>query len=282
MPLHQIASGVADYSTVSGLHPIGTGVPYRGRQTMLEILNRLNLISGLQLLLDAGDVDSYTSGQTWSDIQGSNDFYLGNTASSESQDPTFVGTAGGLSRGEYFSLDGGDHFKLTSSNPTWIDNLHKAGAVFSIFCWAYWGGSVGLTRLAGSSSGNASSVGIDFGTNGSSRQAFAVRTGSGGIFITGTLTASADVWNAYGFSLDEGVSAAWLLNETVENESQNSYTSPSSSSATNPMRIIGNGAGGNRLPNGSRIAVMCMWEGRALTQSELSSLYQATKTRFGI
>lgn len=72
--------------------------------------------------VDATKAASYPgTGQTWSNLvaapadgspQTAYDHYLGNTSDPSTDDPTFVGSAGSSSA--YFSLDGADHFAMSS------------------------------------------------------------------------------------------------------------------------------------------------------------------------
>lgn len=83
--------------------------------------------------VDATIAASYGgSGQTWANLiaspadgaaQTAYDFYLGANGTATTDDPTFTGTAGNAAA--YFSLDGGDYFKLKGANPTLLNNLHK-------------------------------------------------------------------------------------------------------------------------------------------------------------
>jgi len=84
--------------------------------------------------LDATQTDSYPgSGQTWANLiaspadgaaQTDYDFYLGFTATTDGDEPTFNGTAGDTTA--YWSFDGGDRFGLKSGvNTAFLNNLHK-------------------------------------------------------------------------------------------------------------------------------------------------------------
>ena len=69
----------------------GTGKNY----PLIDYIGELSLNSNLVLCLDAGDANSYTSGQKWLDRSGNGyDFFLGTTDSVQASDPTFNGTPG--------------------------------------------------------------------------------------------------------------------------------------------------------------------------------------------
>jgi len=133
---------------------------FGGRGTsLINTLKNLGLTTNLRVCLDAGDLNSYDgTSQTWKDLSGGGyDFFRGTSSSSDSSDPTFNGTAGRLSSGEYLSYDGGDYFTLAQTNPAWVNTFHKAGAKFTICQWNY-------LNAIGSSSDEAIGIG-DFPTN---------------------------------------------------------------------------------------------------------------------
>ena len=95
--------------------------------------------------LDATCASSYTSGQTLANLeltpadgsaQTDNDFYLGNTSSATTDDPTFTGSADDT--GAYFLFDGGDYFSLKSgTNTTFLNDMHdttNSGGFWISYC----------------------------------------------------------------------------------------------------------------------------------------------------
>jgi hypothetical protein len=162
---------------------------FRPRVPFVDVIRRLNLDSGLKLCLDAGDANSYSSGQKWLDVSGNSyDFFLGDDATSESDDPTFNGSAGGLSTSEYFSFDGadganGDHFTYDSVSESWIDNLHKDNVKLTIITWIYLA-STANQAFCGNTQGLATTVGIEFGINVTNQMRYRVSNGSGSFALT--------------------------------------------------------------------------------------------------
>ena len=83
--------------------------------------------------LDATLAASYDgTSQLWKNLvpapadgsaQTAYDFFLGDSASPSTDDPTFNGTAG--SPAAYFSNDGGDKFRIAGGNTSFLKNLHK-------------------------------------------------------------------------------------------------------------------------------------------------------------
>jgi len=113
-----------------GYQTLGFGSGSHPAWNLEEIIRGLSLDTNLKLCLDAGEGDSYTSGQSWLDLAGSGyDFFLGQDGSSDSTDPTFNGVANTMTSSEYWSFDGGDYFTYDTTNETWMENLHKAGAL---------------------------------------------------------------------------------------------------------------------------------------------------------
>jgi hypothetical protein len=123
------------YGSLTGF---GGGSPAAAPEGFYEDIVDASLDTNLQFCLDAAAASSYTSGQTWTDMTGQgNDFYRGATASATTDDPTHNGTPGALSSNEYFSFDGGDYFRLTQSNPSWVNDMHKNNAAWSWILWVY-------------------------------------------------------------------------------------------------------------------------------------------------
>jgi len=60
------------------------------------------------------------------------------------------------------------------------------------------------------------------------------------------------------------------------------YFSPAAGNASFTLEIGANGAGIQKLTSGSRIAIVCAWEGVALTQGQIEAFRQATRPSFGV
>lgn len=109
---------------------IGGGTTNPALLGFYNMLQGAGVTSGLLSCLDAGHSDSWDSGVSstdWRDLSG-NARHLIRAASTRT--PTFNGTIGNLSNGEYFSDDGNDEFTWPSST-AW-DAFHKANATFSM------------------------------------------------------------------------------------------------------------------------------------------------------
>lgn len=266
---------------------LGLGLPFQrgcGARNALDVLTQLGLTTGAKLILDAGDAASYSSGQSWLDRSGNGyDFFRGTDNTSQASDPTFNGSAGGLSASEYWSFDGGDYFTYDSTNETWMQNLHKDNAVFTLMTWVRLG-SVGTTQgLFGSYGSPATNIGIFFCVTSANTLSLLMANGSGSLgYNQATVaTLSADTWYCLGIRMVEGVGMNWFINGATETDSAN-YGSPSASNASLTMQIGARGGGANPLLSGSRMAMAMVWEGTALSTDQMTSIYSATRGRFGV
>jgi hypothetical protein len=260
--------------------------------TMLAAIERVGVTSDLKLCLDAGDLNSYSgAGQSWLDTSGNgHDFFRGTTSASQSTDPTFNGTAGRQSSSEYWSYDGGDFFTYDTTNETWMQNIHKNNALFTIAAWIFVADSSQFQGILGTSGNSNSNVGFFFQAGSTSAPStnlsFGVQSGSAlslGISKSGVPTGS---WCFVAFSLNEATGAYTMQINDSQDAGTEIYSSPSSSSASFTFMIGGNG--GPSAPNvrlmasGSRIANLSAWEGVSLTASHLDSIFQVTRGKFGI
>jgi hypothetical protein len=257
------------------------------KRTLIQHIRGASLETNLKLCLDAGDADSYSgSGQVWDDTSGlDHDFNRGATTGSEASDPTFNGTAGGKSSSEYWSFDGGDFFTYEAANEAWMQNLHKDNAVFTIVAWVYIA-NFNSDQPIWSTVATASHIGSRLYINDTGNQpTWFVSNGSGtvALFSPGTDTFTAGTWNFVGLSLTEATGASgalWNVNGTAATDTS-TYTSPSSSSAGNTA-TLGHNSSALFFESGTRLAMLAMWEGTALTAAELDILFQRTRKRFGV
>lgn len=250
--------------------------------SMASILGKIGYTTNLRLLLDAGDADSYTSGQKWLDRAGSGyDFFVGADGSATSTDPTFNGVAGAASSAEYFSFDGGDYFTYDTTNESWMDNIHKNNAKFTFITWIF---PVSFAATFYASTGSATNqVGFVLGFSGGGAMTFQVFNGSGtAAYAQNGSTVSASAWQMLGTSIDEENNARiYSLNAAISTGTA-TYSSPSSSASAAAMKIGARADGNARIGNTSRMAVFAAWEGRALSASDLQTIFYATRRRFGV
>jgi len=256
---------------------------------LIHTIRRCGLTSGLKLCLDAGDANSYASGQSWLDTSGNGyDFFRGATSGSEASDPTFNGTAGQRASTNYWSFDGGDFFRYDTTNETWMNNLHKDNAIFAVVAWLY---AVAVTAGQEGTIFGTPDHAVDEGAklylDENEIPTLAVWSPSGNaLTATSGSAVGLNAWHFIAVSLDEAVGAngGLLVVDGVTTTFTSTYTTPSSGAAAYTMEI---GAGGNGtatgiLPSGSRIGMFAAWEGVALTQTQLNALYMSTRGRFGV
>jgi hypothetical protein len=262
-----------------------TSISGGGRESFFTIIGRLGLSSGLRLCLDAGDAASYTSGQSWLDRSGNGyDFFRGANNTATTDDPTFNGSAGGLSVNEFFSFDGGDFFRYDTTNETWMNNLHKDGAKFTIIGWINTVSAAVAQPVFGNGQGVKTTVGIEFG--GSNLNVLRLRIGNGGgafaRLAETAATLSFGTWIMVSVTVDEAATTGFLGVDTTITTFTSTYTSPSASNAGQTMEIGARGNANSPFANGSKIAAVMVWEGVALTSSQVQSVYGATRDRFGV
>lgn len=253
---------------------------------LINSIYGLGLTSNLRLCLDAGDAASYTSGQKWLDTSGGGyDFFRGTSGSSESSDPTFNGTPGGVSASEYWSFDGGDYFTYDATNETWMQNIHKNNALWSAVAWVYWQGSTS-SFIIGNNGAATGNTGFNLAMVSSGNPM--LRIANAGSSVVGDLSAGVPVktagWSFVGISVDEAAGAGgghWRVDDNVPTFDA-TYTSPASGNATYTTQIAARGNGSSPVPSGFRMAQLAAWEGAALTANDLTAIYQATRGRFGV
>lgn len=262
--------------------------PYVFDKSLIDIITDLGLTTGLQVVLDAGDENSYTSGQPWLDLSGNGfDFNRGLTNTPATDDPTFNGVAGGISSNEYFSSDGADAFNYDSANETFMANLHLDGAKFAVFdvSWliAAAGNPVCGTR--------AISAGIEYTANSSARPLITVNGGSV-LTVVGDTALDTSAWSAKALVLDEnGGAVSFFWNNgnynqvSASNTFDANYTSPTGTASR--MAIGSGGANGTAsfngfMANGQRIGCFAMWSGTIPTKADLDNIFTEIRGRFGL
>ncbi len=254
---------------------------FRPRVPYSTVISRLGLSGGLKLCLDAGDVASYASGQSWLDTSGNGyDFFLGANGSAAADDPTFNGTPGALTPSEFWSFDGGDLFRYDTTNETWMNNIHKAGAKCTILAWYY--PITGVNNIiAGTLGGTSGSgnIGFWFGNGSDNFASFRVGNGSigGASDLISSLVVSNATWQFIAASIQSGVASGSTIQLNGSSQTFTyTYTSPSAGNAIYSMEVGARGNGNSPFPNGSRLAMLAVWEGVALSQAQINAIYAAT------
>lgn len=265
---------------------------FRARVPFKSVIDRQNIASGLQLCLDAGDINSWPgSGQKWLDVSGNGyDFHLGTTSGSEATDPAFTGTAGALTSGDYWTCDADALFTYDTTNETWMQNLHKDGAIFTMLAWVYQTAyGVGGSPCVFGTLGNATkAVGIQFQLN-QTTGLLRLQFGNGSAnfsFTSGGAAPSLNAWHLIGVSVSENAGASggqFYSDGAVNGAAFNpAYTSPSAANATFTMQVAG--AGNSQRPVGmsgdARMGFFGIWEGVNLTAAQILAFYNSTESFF--
>lgn len=250
---------------------------------LLSVINALGLSTNLKLLLDATDDASYSSGQKWLDRSGGGyDFFVGADGSATSTDPTFNGQAG--TPQAYWSFDGGDYFRYDSANETWMQNIHKDNAKYTMLAWLY--AVTGSNNIVlgnnGGTSGNG--IGFHFGTPSTNNVTMRAANGVGSEALNKNSVATVNngAWNFIAASVDEGTGfGAFQCNATKETFTS-TYNTPSAGSASYTTEVGARGNANSPMPNGGRISCVAAWEGVTLTQAQIDSIFEATRRSFGV
>jgi hypothetical protein len=262
------------------------GVSGGGDQTLLQMIQAESLTSGLKLCLDAADSASYSgSGQSWLDTSGNGyDFFRGATSASEASDPAFFGAPGAKSLNEYWQNDGaGDCFTYDSSVETWMSNLHKDGAKWSLIFVYDPNNSVSeaIVRTFPDGANNAG-IQVSHGIGPKQPRTIFVQVlgGSGGLGLLSSFNissyAGATGWTLVAVSFDE-TSAAGLkcVVNGVTLPSQSAVISGPAANAAQPMRLFL-----SSIPTAAKFGALAMWEGIALTTTQLEALMERLNVRY--
>jgi hypothetical protein len=267
---------------IPGMGAIMAGVvPLSGPRSgkIIDAVNTLGLTAGLKLCLDAGDINSYSSGQKWLDVSGNGyDFNRGASSSSQSSDPTFNGTPGNESSSEYWSLDGGDYFTYDSASETWMDALHQNNALFAYAGWMKLptlsttifgtaGTGIGVNLEASASADTISLLVSRLPALAAFSETVTVPLPEGDVFIAARIDEAADTWSV-------------LVNGTIVHGASCTYTSPASGVASNPMQIGATGGGASIARSGTGFHNHIMWQAAAPSLSDLMALYHFTRPRY--
>jgi len=260
-----------------------------GGFNLIDAIRENGLATNLVLCLDAADKSSYTSGQSWLDRSGGGyDFFLGANGSATSTDPTFVGVPGGKSANEYFSFDGGDYFTYDTTNETWMENLHKDNAAFTILGYIYCADatSFSIFGTCGTSTNNAGCV---LTVTSANRLQFIAGNGSGAALSVASENTAAGLlingqWQFFGLSLNEATGAGGVAFYSRNHNSAlltSTYSSPAAGSANTTMQIAARGAGSSIMKASNRLGCIAMWS-RALSAAEVAAFKYATQHRYSV
>lgn len=244
-----------------------------------------HVTNGLQLHLDAGQSGSYSSGQSWLDLTSNGfDFFLGETGTASTDDPTFNGVAGGKSSSEYFSLDGGDHFQMDANDlGSIMREIGRSGQGFTIEAWYYHKTTSGVEYLMSTSDGGAADDGFGLEVGRTADKMTLILQPANSVTAANTTALTNNTWHQIGIQgTSDAVAGNFILNGATDGSWTLNNSGWTAGDSTNKMRISSSGrAVGSQLLNGTRIAIIRIYD-RVLSASELSKNFNANKDRFGL
>jgi hypothetical protein len=251
--------------------------------TALSIITNASALTNLTFVIDVGDSASVVSSSAQSIIDPSggspNGFRRGSSTGVGSDDPTFNGTAGGLSSAEYYSFDGSDTIQAVS-NP--LQTWHKDNAILTFMGIFYitQNGS-GVPGLMSDQTTSSTDLGFRIIVSATGHLQFSVANGTTNTTVyVSSFTVPASQWVFLALSYDEASGNGFMsLNGVYETFTQ-TYTSPSATSATS--LLIGRGLTTQPLLASSRIGWVAAWTGTALSQATVTAIYREAAQRFAI
>ena len=253
--------------------------------SLMTSITDASLTTGLQFCLDAGVAASYTSGDKWLDLSGNGqDWQMGTSVGSDSEDPAFTGSVGNLSSSTYFLADGTSRFEYDTTNETWMANLHNDGAKFA-WLWIHYptdGNRDEMFDTRGSVD-----PGVDVRNNTSNKQEFLARkSGATRASAVADNAGPTGEWVFQAGAIDEaagsGNSFFYLNGNYDQVSSANTFdaTYASTNSGTAASMTIGwewNASG----DSGYRWGAIAMWSSTIPSKANFDTLYAATQSRFG-
>lgn len=263
--------------------------------SLYDIIRANGLTSNLKTALDIGDIQSYKSGQNIFDRSVLHYKYLrgaDNTATTD--DPTFNGTLGLQSANEYLSFDGGDYISYDATGAPWIEqwmlDLAKTGSL-SCFGICYLNNTVSPTYLFSTRGSLNSDYGVSIGavsSFGLMKLNISWTMTSGGPAGLGSAGPTISSTGLYVFGASSTVDGAGNhsyvihVNGTNYTASGNLGSTLASNDAVNAPKIFARGDAGAKAPSGSRLYALAVWQGRMLSTTDFTNLWNGMHTRFGI
>lgn len=276
-----------------GENILGLGGAAGSVVSFFTTLNTLGLTSGLQSCIDANDLGSYAGGTQLVDTSGnSHSWWLG-FDSGTLGDPDYIGAPGDAS--SYFTFPHVDYFKYAGANSdTWVNALHKDNATFTLLFWLYvvTSGFSDEAETLFATGTYLDEIGCYFIVRDDTAAIeFKVVNGDGSTTVMSQgstsegLFANTNAWNMIAVTQNEATGTMkWYVNgNTATNSAASTYTSPSASNITAGAYIGSNTDREDawQFSSGVRFGIFAAWD-RVLSTAEISSIYNATKTRFGL
>ena len=252
--------------------------------SLLAAIQAAGLTANLKLCVDAGDQNSYASGQKWLDRSGGGyDFFLGADGSAAADDPVLTGSPG--TPLAYWATDGVTHHRYDTTNETWMEALHKDNAAFTVFCVYRHAGAGSQATVFGTCASAGTNTGVTLEVNTGRQINFNV-SNAGSVVLnkdSGGGDVNSNAINMIALSINEATGAGggftWANGDIINGPWDSTYTSPAAGNATYTMEL---GAGGNasNVSGGSvRFYCTAIWSA-ALTEANLDALRLLLLPRF--
>jgi len=248
-----------------------------------------NIDSNRVAYVDSTIAASYTSGETWANVetapadgtsQTANDFYMGVTGSTGGDEPTFTGTPG--DSGAYMLYDGNDLNAFKGSITPFFDNLHKTtgGQDFTVIMAVYYVGILGFQTFASNRGDN--DIGLNIYTNPSTGYLRMAQKGdTGSVFAIGSTNLTDNAWNLIGAAHKHGTNETKLwVNSATADVVSSSFNTTTSSAAGLPA-IAGISDATQEVRTGTRIK-SCSWYNKVLSDAEFAEVAAQLSTQHGM
>lgn len=251
------------------------------------IILAAGMAGSLEMVFDVGHAASYPgSGQTYTNQAGAEHLNVGATSSSEASDPTFSGAAGSCANTTYWTFDGGDYFRLATTNPTYIQNMHKNNAIWSVAI-PFFAPTTITTGLPffGDAAGSTSKIGLSSSVLPTRQIRLDVNKGTAGsstLLHDSTITTTANSNNFVGTSIDEAAGTGTTFINGTSESFTSTYTSPSASNATHTFEVHNLGNAAFAVESGTRSYGFMLWGGRKLSVAEYKVLFFVIRSRLRI
>lgn len=246
-------------------------------------------VANLRTCIDAGDIAcvSASTDQTLITEAGASNFFRGSDATGTGTDPTFAGTPGGLTINDRYTLDGGDFFRITTTNPTWALNLHKDNAKFTILIAFKYKVTGAIQRLIGTVGTNTGSVGMTLLVSATGALSLIIGKGGSSTALVAPTQAMpvSDSYAIVAVTLDEaagGTASFSFVNGTFSSGFDGTYTTPATVAANNTMELMSGGNAAAPVINGTEFFGLAVVEGAIFSQAELTTIYNELGQRLGL
>lgn len=241
--------------------------------------------ANLQICNDPSALASYPgSGQTLDDLSGlGTDLYFGADGGSSTDEPSFNGPAGTLSRRvTNLEGDGGDFLRYTggATLAAWMQTLHKTGAVFS-WCALAMHTDFSPAPTMWSTRKLTTGPGVDILFTAAGKARFSIlNDAAASTGWNADAGMSADAWHMVGGTINGAASFLWrdgAYDQVAASDTFDVTGASYGSGNTDKFDVMGSSAGSGDacFANGSQFGGLAVWQPRALTKAGLDKILAA-------